>query len=1432
MGQIYEEILPEIVSKLKIGDKENLRVLKQMGGYSGAEVYVVELKGDSIYQGVFFLKIDTEGEEYKNVDSGVVFSKVARIVCKTFINNKYILLMEIAGGSSIEYCSFYDLETPSIKKDGIKFMIPDFLREAVSKKNYFREELNASEIFRKQLNKKMDIDAPLFNYVNQRCNGKNVDIIRGFWITDEICLPNALAYATNDSLWKDTKLRNTECCIHGDFHGNNVFFSSRKKDYRMIDLAFYREDGYLFFDTAYFEISLLLNNYGQEQIVWWVQLIQRIALNQWDDIECRDAGSIEELHIAENDWIERQNDEFHSHRDGLIEAHLTARILAGLNYAGKRKIKEEVREKAFLYACVYLKRLLDLKKIEFWKDNAVIWSQIITEKSFSDETESLLKSVENFNNVQKYILLLGDNCNYEDIVYTALTRINWSGIVTFSRVEGMEKELQKFDVVNVLTTNSKESVELITSENLWYVYANGVDYDPTTITETFPQWRNQYRNFWKSICDRLDTVVAPDDLHIIVDLDSFSEIYFEHLKRLLEYFDGIVNSNINVAVLAVKHQNNEIKKDNYENIIVENYNTKLQNIALFCEQYMRSRYDDEVTVPCIMNQEASSRRKIISKSDYKFIKAYVTVLHSRILQEEGEVETKEKIEFYCGKPIKWSSIADKLYVEREEYAKYEKIIQDEIDKKDNNQFIVRVYHSPGAGATVLCRVLGWRFRNDYAVVFVERVNSNIAKCVQKLYSISGKHILLFLDGDFSENEVREILRQSKFFGAKVGIIYVCRHYDDSNNNDNMLSILSFDDGIKFSTEYYSKMQELKSYPEQILQVRQKNMNALATKQSLINYRLPFFFGINAFEDDYTNIPNYMNEIMSWIDGNSDIKKLVSYIALITYYTENEGMPLKYVKKLMGFKTKISINDLLQNLNGKIANFIYYMNGVLKVCHSVIALEILNKLYPGNEKLRFEEFLEGFVKDICACEGLQVSERLNSLLMNLFIKRDIEGDIADNFRRKNFSQLILYLDNSNLQEKFFANLVGVVPNNAHFRQHYGRLIIYNNPERLSEAKKQFDYAIELEPQNPMHYHARGNMYTKYIMHLCRNKYMNSELKELYDKIKLITDNAIGDYRHSIDLIMECNDASMDLSYPYASILITVTNVVHQLYLHSEMNIDEKLFINKDESISQWCKKMIQMAIEYDSNTEETYDLVRDNSFYNDSRKHLVKYRYSSSEIAERVDKHPGNISFMRDYLYVIDTKREKWESKDSVELERIVRCCRVIMKQSEVEVSEGLLWRWFNASIHSNNVNVIEMIAILETLNDAENNLTIQFMLYVIKLTRFLNDQDDITLFEILHHINRCKALNKNSKRVDTRFYFGGDREIAICYDREKAKSLQGTVIKWESRQNGHLSLDISPKLSAFFVPSVIGMEKEGAVGTKVQFKLGASFDGLRAWVSQ
>lgn len=374
---------------------------------------------------------------------------------------------------------------------------------------------------------------------------------------------------------------------------------------------------------------------------------------------------------------------------------------------------------------------------------------------------------------------------------------------------------------------------------------------------------------------------------------------------------------------------------------------------------------------------------------------------------------------------------------------------------------------------------------------------------------------------------------------KVCVLYPCRIYNITAEDDEIISVLEARDGTLFQNEYEKVMRTWKEYDEKECERRIQSMNVLTTENNLIDFRIPFFYGMNAFEEDYHGIREYLDDVIDFMTKNENMEKIILYIALISYYTENKGLGFKYARKLLKNEGE-SGRELLKALQENFPSIIYIIQSSYRICHPIVAKKILQIKFKDFSSEQYKNFCIQFIEDLRKCENQEIlSDRFSELMMDIFIKRDTEGEIKENDnQKKSFSQIILEIDNSNLQEQIYKKLVSALPKNPHFHQHYGRLIIANNPTRLKEAEEQLNEAIKLDSKNGSFYHSRGNLYVQYVLHQMNNSFKNASEDELYNKLRHYVDLAITDFESSVKLEENGNNIS-DLVYPYTSILQITT-----------------------------------------------------------------------------------------------------------------------------------------------------------------------------------------------------------------------------------------------------------------------------------------------------
>ncbi|MEX3007272.1 hypothetical protein [Hoeflea sp. TYP-13] len=186
--------------------------------------------------------------------------------------------------------------------------------------------------------------------------------------------PNPLAFALRlIQLPESARLRAVRGNQHGDLHGKNVLVTKQFEadpHYYLIDLDFYRDDGFLFYDHGIFELDYLLTSRERISPQHWKTLLgnlKRVAPKERDaGLQGEDIGILQLVHQFRDrprQWVDRHE----PNRLSFLESqYLLARLTAGLAISHQRRDNLS-RAMAFLYAADNLKDYLALHEFEWPK---------------------------------------------------------------------------------------------------------------------------------------------------------------------------------------------------------------------------------------------------------------------------------------------------------------------------------------------------------------------------------------------------------------------------------------------------------------------------------------------------------------------------------------------------------------------------------------------------------------------------------------------------------------------------------------------------------------------------------------------------------------------------------------------------------------------------------------------------------------------------------------------------------------------------------------------------------------------------------------------------------------------------------------------------------------------------------------------------------
>lgn len=379
----YRAILPEIHSQWGIHG-EILLSRQLSGGKSGALVFAADIESAK-FTGQTILKLDSAGDSAQQEALETSLHRQAIEDAPDFANNhlpklinaihsgdQFALLSTIAG-RGLEYAEPW----PNCAYDQQLSIISRMSRDLLEEWNH-DYQLNSGmrmphHLLQAWLGHRMipEEGGRIHSFLSDACKLSPDEpsiTFEGHWY------PNPLAFACAvRELPERIRMRAVKGHMHGDLHGLNLLVSparSQNPNYYIIDLADYQSQQYLFFDHAYFELAYLLTARADISAESWETLLARLSyfdhVGDQGGLPADDLGLIgivESLRQQAMEWIDRHE----ADRLSFMESqYLLARVAAGLNFAHKR-VSENMRRMAFVYAAFNLKDYLKLNKVDWPK---------------------------------------------------------------------------------------------------------------------------------------------------------------------------------------------------------------------------------------------------------------------------------------------------------------------------------------------------------------------------------------------------------------------------------------------------------------------------------------------------------------------------------------------------------------------------------------------------------------------------------------------------------------------------------------------------------------------------------------------------------------------------------------------------------------------------------------------------------------------------------------------------------------------------------------------------------------------------------------------------------------------------------------------------------------------------------------------------------
>ena len=1221
-------------------------------------------------------------------------------------------------------------------------------------------------------------------------------------------------------------------------------------------MALSKDDAYLFYDQAYFELSHLLSTRENHSIARWISIldsISSITLSKKNETslnvkESDDIGLVRFVKAIRGEvysWINKHEE----NRKSSLEGQYTlARIAVGLNFVNKN-IPFNLRLFSLLYAANNLKYYLKLFELEWPKSGPTLKADVVANQPDTDQWRIVWKECDQFNKQKgKYILIVGPETKKIDKMSSAiLGRLPWSLIFDLdpkSADEGIFASigpvLSKHRGVHLTTPSDKIQVNYGHAAN--YVMACGLSRRVDTVTKDFNVWRRNHLKNIRKILEEMKNTVAPENITLLVLPFGIEQNFIE---RLWETIDEVYGDDLRTVFIKEESSVNKYPLEG----------SQIENVICSIDELLSGFYyilgdagsNEQVLLPTRPQGEEdnSSKRifKVIDNERVRRIEEDLLVVHAGLTISESDKLPNQS--FLRGNKISWSEVDIHDDVPRDIMHKLKTRINQRLDDYRNS--LISLEHMPGSGGTTIARRLAWDFKDLFPTVLLRKISENTVARIEELFHFTNIPILTIIDTiNINSKQIEQLIRSLNARKTRAVMIYFYRSISPSSE-------FRLEDplGEKESKRFLNR------YLQNAMPNRHKQLNDLSNNDELQQYRSPFFFGLYAFEKEFTHIPSWVKAHLQNLSSKSEL--ILKYLALIGRYSQHSISEIQ-LKKLFDLSSRsiLRISDLFGDSTERL---ILISNNGYRIIHPLIAEEILSQLLSNscngdeiNWKERLADLCCSFIKDMSVVSGND-SELLKKVLIQLFIIRDTYQPSFE--VKRNFSELILSIPNNSGQYKVLKTLVDFFPDEAHFWTHLGRHNNYIMKSVYTDAENFLLKAISLEPYDDYHEHSLGMVYRfelKRRMTIMIRK--GEDLTKPYENIYSL-------FQKASECFARARELDPESEYNYITNIQLISETIESFYRSSEAE-NYATFFTRDDKISRWCRDELNKASEllYSVKLLQPSGNLSQKTIECESKIEKFFGRIESliSGLQNLLDKNSQGKASIRRIIAetYIQNSKHNWSKLSSKRIRRIYLLMNQNLEEKLNNYYDALLW--FNAYRRLPDFDFIEALDSLSNLAARKDNVFAHYYLYILHFIRW---QQGVLIdnSSIKKHLEKCKYYAGEMYRTRAREWLAtapkwlplvSENELGKWKDRddikpglrfysktERLRYVNGTIIQIKSPQSGIIA--ISPQLfdgdkstndagmlEVFFWP-LTDFFKGQDENVNVKFFLGFSYEGLRGW---
>ncbi|MET3984192.1 hypothetical protein [Streptomyces sp. PvR034] len=1237
-------------------------------------------------------------------------------------------------------------------------------------------------------------------------------------------LPDPLVLLDHELGLVDGELSHFSGPTHGDLHLRNVLvrgsLPTRDLAYWLIDVN-WGVSRPLLYDHAYLELSALLFGLGNSTSGRVLPLLARLddeKLTVPVELDINDAGLVNLLRGIRKEVRDVLMDAESNRVDVWQRQLLFARIAAGLNWAAKPLDDLSLRRAALVSAGWAARLLLREHHPKVWVDVAaqdrIGTTGIATSTSATPVTaQEALRRWQPFQRVGggMDLFLVADEVRARPEL-AALAHCGWATVID------LDPESDQGGLSSVVVPELEEHRHVSvfggirtpvppTGATSWLM-ANGWSSHDEPSAAAAAEWRR--RGYLQRVRQLIDETHEGTPHQAAAVLCLRSGRRGREIDDVIDYIDEKYDGITESLDLAQAPAVDGIDIDAFLTVVAESLPPAGSKAA-----------------PALPG--LGGRPWELKRADLHRLSVDLEVLHSEILSHGQAAPQPTTDAFWRGRPPTWQELEAWVDVQRDACPELMKEVQQRLG--DHKLDMVRLDHSPGAGGTTLARRVAWNMHRSYPTVLLRHFSDKTADRIDEIYQQTGHPALVICESailpEYDRDELIHSLAQRN---TRAVLLWVNRtNVKRPRIKHKLVDPLQGDERELFLREYRNRARSPRAH--RLLDALAEGVTDVVAAQKLS----PFFFGLCVYEEQFEGVASYVRNHLAGLSRSQ--KELARHLALITRYGQELGLPVNMVESWMGRErtraSALSDSDLSELLGPDLRHLVVAERGALRLLHPLIAEHVLRGEADG-EQYGLAQISVEFIKKTTEYLGPENSTTAR-LLNELFIRRTSWSPNGQ--KPDNFAELIESMS-VEAGARVFEQLTVRCPDNAHFWNHRGRYDIYKVKADFRQAESFVLKAVEKS-----HGHDATHLHT---LGLVRRFWIENELASL----------TRGGEEHTpeqlLAAIQELFDGAMEAftnagkytntDYTWSTPIQLIATVVERLWKASGVGSLVEFMEGNDPS-AMWVTEQIGRAEELldnlrNLNAEGTYYQKLNNrltGLYGDVERLVEQWQ----ELRRRGNDNPEvNLAIART-LYAKAGRDWSSLSEDNA---------RLIAEMAEGSVNSGRatdadLRLWFQSYRRLPEYTETNALERLAWFASEKNSLDANYYLYILHFLIWYRgdarDQD-----RTRYYLEETRRLSRQHRRQWSFEWLGhGPRPHPLVHFSEmgrqrygpagfwsrpqQLKRVSGIIEEIKSPQSGRLRIT-NGQMPAFFTPRNQFWQTRD-VNASVEFYLGFSYEGLRAW---